>query len=202
MDPVQKISAWFVANGGFLNPECSIEYREDSGVCVIARSNLSGTQEHAICTSPVQLTLSHLNILSPNDAAYDSRVRHVESDIAKLVGRVSPQVLSYFVLVEQRLLGDASFWEPYIRLLPKQDQLTTPSYFSEEDFEWLVGTNITPAYMKRRELWEQDYSRALLVLGEQGVKPNPGYSWLVSLTVISVSSFEITFAWKDMIVPI
>lgn len=176
MDERNILGQWFAENGGYLNPQCEVVEREGYGLYVVARAKLSESDNAAICTCPAQLSLSYLNILSAEDPAYETSVRRIESEISQLFGQVSVQVLSYFLLIEQRLLGDRSFWKPYIDLLPKEDKLSTPLFFSDEDLKWIAGTNVYGAVSERRSAWQSDHKEACAFLDKHGIDASK-YTW-------------------------
>jgi hypothetical protein len=176
MDRIQSFREWFVGNGGYISPECSIETQADSSTCVTAKSNLEGSQNIVICTCPFQLSLSCLNVLAPDHPQYEKTARQSASEIAHLSGRVADQVVSCFFLIEQRLLGEQSFWKPYIDLLPAEGQLMTPLYFSDEDLKWTVGTTLHAAIPDRRQTWQANFEKGCEVLQVHGVDAKK-YTW-------------------------
>jgi hypothetical protein len=93
-----------------------------------------------------------------------------------LLDKVPKAAQSYFFLCEQRLFGKESFWWPYIDALPKEDKMTTPWWFEDEDLMWLLGTNIhiSPEVEKsgvemRRGMWRAQWGKGVEVLKGAGV---------------------------------
>jgi hypothetical protein len=86
----------------------------------------------------------------------------------------SHAALCLFVCKEV-LKGEKSFWAPYLSVLPKE--FHTPLYFSEEDKQYLVGTNLAGNEVEqRRAAWKAEWEsglQALKILGES----TEGYTW-------------------------
>lgn len=137
-----------------------------------------------LCKCPYALTLSHVNVLDTSN----DRVRNYagSSPIAQLVGKVEDSTVSYFFLSEQRSLGTESFWHAYIDLLPTEDDLCTPLWFSDEDLIWLLGTNMHTSsddeskspVMLRRKLWKEQWTRGCEILAGEGCDIAV-YTWYV-----------------------
>jgi len=162
---------WFVENGGYIHPGAEMVEDAENGIHFRARRSLpaSSVQDVTICTCPLSLSLSHLNVTSQDERRGLPPVHDVAGNIAsQLLGSLALNAVAYFFLVEQRLLGERSFWEPYISCLPKEDQLGTPLYFSQEDLDWLRGTNIYAAVDQRRVMWEQEWKAGCDVLRSRG----------------------------------
>lgn len=91
--------------------------------------------------------------------------------------------MSYFFLCEQRLLGEKSFWAPYIDALPREEEMNTPWWFDGEDLKWLLGTNIhlSPEVERsgvemRRRMWKEQWEGGVKVMQDAGVTEGL-YTW-------------------------
>ena len=71
-----------------------------------------------IISSPYAISLSYLNVLDafPTFAARNGVARNFSQ---RWIDSVSPRAVGVFFLMQQYLLGDASFWAPYIKSLPQ-----------------------------------------------------------------------------------
>lgn len=136
VSPVQRLVRWFTDNGGELSADVVIAVNASSGYHCRATSKLTSP---AVAKCPLSLTLSHLN-LHPTQ----SLVPLVESPLSKCIGRIPNHVLTYLLLVEQRLHADESVlrWQPYIACLPEPSAMTTPLWFDHQDMQSLAGTNL------------------------------------------------------------
>jgi hypothetical protein len=136
VSPVERLVHWFKTNGGELSPDVDIDFDAASGYHCRAVRQLTSP---VVAKCPLSLTLSHLNLDHTQ-----SVVPHVESSLAKCIGRIPNHVLTYLLLVEQRLLADGNSpkWQPYIACLPEPSAMTTPLWFDHEDMQCLAGTNL------------------------------------------------------------
>jgi hypothetical protein len=200
----QRLVTWFRQNGGYLHPDVDIVEDDEFGIHGIARRHLDPFVEWAseetktpneasepapaaieICSCSVQLTMSHLNVSgSRPELASKLDVPVTETEISKLAGHVPEHIIGYFALVEQRLLGESSFWYPYIACLPTEAECATPLYFTPEDLRWLLGTtlhmsNTDPSRSSveiRRTMWKNEWRQACDILKEHGID-DERYTW-------------------------
>jgi hypothetical protein len=78
-----------------------------------------------------------------------------------------PNIIGHFFLVQQYLMGEKSFWWPYIHLLPqpyKPESMVIPIWWPEADQKFLGGTNAEPPIKKRAELWKEEWERGISLL--------------------------------------
>jgi hypothetical protein len=185
-DPQQHLLDWFVNHGGSVDAQITLDIDEDSGQHFRALEDLEiptgSTSDRQVCKCPFSLTLSHLNLLPTPPRGLHSCAG--DSICAKLIDNVPTASVCYFFLIEQRLKGTDSFWEPYISALPKEDEMTTPLWFREEDLKWLLGTTIhtsgtdpTKSGVElRRGMWRHQWEKGVEVLKAAGDDVGR-YSW-------------------------
>ena len=125
--------------------------------------------EHEIAIScPNALTFSFASCGHKDAKGYLSRV-----DRAGLPQNIAIRL----ALMEHYLLGEESFWWPYISILPQpfersaasdapvenavcpkpRQSFHTPLYFDKEDMLWLNGTNLGSAVMQRASSWKEEF---------------------------------------------
>jgi len=160
---------WLTTNGGYLHPEVAIAEDVENGLHFKAQADVHGGD---ICRCPTSLSMSILNATSDGNTLAAHLLKYRDKHI-------TIQTISYVFLVEQRLLEDESFWSPYIRSLPKEDDLTLPLYFDADEMQWLEGTNLHRAVEERRKQWRDDWQKALNVLERQGLEYSK-ISWYVN----------------------
>lgn len=179
---------WFTKNGGQIGPSAELTWTKEEGTLFRATSSITQDSNSKdpvlLCKCPYALTLSHLNVSDISS----NRVRNCagSSPIAGLVDKVEDSTVSYFFLVEQKALGAESFWHAYIDLLPAEDDLCTPLWFSDEDLVWLLGTNMHTSgddeskspVMLRRKLWKEQWTRGCEILAGEG-QDTVTYTWYV-----------------------
>jgi hypothetical protein len=175
-----QLLEWFVKNGGFINPDVSLRKTAEYGYHFTASKDLPINTTP--CSCPFNLTISHLNLLPSPPAGIKSYAN--ESLCSSLVGKLSKSAVGSFFLAEQRLKGVESFWAPYINALPKNDELTTPLWFTPEDLKWLEGTNLysstgprsRTAVELRRTMYKDEWKNGIATLKEAGVNTDP-FTW-------------------------
>jgi hypothetical protein len=179
----ERLKEWFMANGGSLNPSLSLTYTRSSGQHFRATTSITASESSPaqLCNCPFSLSLSFLNILASPPASI--RNCSSESICTHLIDRIPKATQNYFFLCEQRLLGEKSFWAPYIDVLPNENELTTPWWFNEEDLVWLLGTgvHVSPDPEKsgvemRRAMWQEQWKEGVKVLWDAGVGAEE-YTW-------------------------
>lgn len=139
-DPmIGELVAWASQHGTILDSQVEIYFDHITGLSFRAHNDISlGTP---IAVSSPATSLSYLNA---TESLYYSR--HSDSFppafIAGLEGSYC-YVIGHFFLVQQYLLGQNSFWYPYIRTLPQPhspEGIPTPVGWSEEDLTFLKDT--------------------------------------------------------------
>jgi hypothetical protein len=174
------IKHWFEQNGGAVHENIKLKIDDEYGCHFVSTSKLR--EDTVACCCPFQLTLSYLNCLSSPPAGIRSLV---DSNISsKLVGKVESNVIATFLLAEERLKGDTSFWAEYIKLLPRENDLATPLWFESDDLVWLRGTNLYSSAVSesqtavglRRSMYEEAWKAGIAALEAEGVDAKP-FTW-------------------------
>jgi hypothetical protein len=171
---------WFQHQGGSIHKDVKLNLSEEYGCQFIATSKLEDNT--TVCFCPLGLTLSYLNCL-PNPPAGVRSVTET-SVCGKLVGKVETNAVATFLLVEERLKGSRSFWADYINLLPREQSLATPLWFTTEDLVWLRGTNLFSSVVSesqtavglRKSMYEEAWKAGTNALDSQGVDSTP-FTW-------------------------
>eukprot|EP00755_Sulcionema_specki_P029283 Sspe_Gene.91836::Locus_63471_Transcript_1_1_Confidence_1.000_Length_1072::g.91836::m.91836 len=85
--------------------------------------------------------------------------------------------LLLFLMHERFTVGKGSFFEPYIRTLPKL--MDTPAYYSKEDWKELRGTPLEGKVRAEVESWRRDFRRLRAEVFNQypAVFPSEHYTW-------------------------
>jgi hypothetical protein len=161
--PAEALQSWFSHNGGWLNPHVRVVFDDTgaNGFHVIAATALSSP---AVARCPIRLTLSFLCLDDKQDV-----VAHVDSPLQKCLGKVPDFVLNYLFLMEQRCSGKRSTWHPYIACLPEPETMNTPIWFTDEDMEYLKGTNLLQASKDRQQGLSEQWAHAQSVMNQVGV---------------------------------
>lgn len=163
VSPLQRLVHWFTANGGHLSPDVDIVFTSSLGYHCRAIRRLSSA---VVAQCPLSLTLSYLNLDHTQ-----SIVPHVQSPLAKCLGQLSNNVLTYLLLVEQRLGSEkaCSKWSPYLACLPEPGTMTTPLWFDHADMQSLAGTNLARETGVKLHQLTEEWTEAKQVLDTVGI---------------------------------
>lgn len=94
-----------------------------------------------------------------------------------------------FFLMGQYLKAENGFWHPYIRSLPRPDELTTPLFYSDDDLAWLNMTSLAAAREQRLQIWRANYEKGVACLRELQFEDAEAYSWYIL-------SLSFCLGWK------
>ncbi|KAF9353663.1 hypothetical protein BGX26_008572 [Mortierella sp. AD094] len=92
-------------------------------------------------------------------------------------------------LIQQDLLKDASFFQPYLDMIP--DRIHTALEFDDQDMEQLRGTNAFQTVKHLKDKLEQKYKETMAIVGKE-LRQEDGYTWekfLWAETVLSSRAF-------------
>lgn len=156
-----RLISWFTGNGGWISPDVHIMFNDSHGFHMRAVKPLTSP---AVVSCPLNLTLSFLN-LDPNQ----KEVITIESDLYRCKNAIPDHILTYLLLVEQRIKGELSPWHAYVACLPGPEHMTTPLWFEEDDMTFLEGTALAPAARERKAEMVNEFERTKQVLKEQGI---------------------------------
>lgn len=166
---------------------------------------------------PIELTMSYFNAINYQPTSQKEGQEGAKSFSShgvhlprKLIEAIGPEETTAFFLMGQYLLKEDGFWFPYIKSLPRPEELTTPLFFREEeeggDLEWLAMTSLAVERERRLRIWRGNYERAFGMLKELGVEGVEGYTWSVyifmSLLQIALSNMgdRELYLWASTII--
>jgi hypothetical protein len=175
-DILRDLKQWSNTHGISLHPSVDIKYNESKGfhLCALESNPLDQEKGNWVASCPHAASLSVLNAVAQEDPSFPLR-----SNIGSVLSqKCSKTTIAHFLLIEQYLLGDKSFWAPYLKALPQPGSLSTPLYFSDDDRRWLAGTNLLKAVQLRESRWKEDCDKGIKALTEAGVD-SQGYIWQV-----------------------
>jgi hypothetical protein len=106
--------------------------------------------------------------------------------------------------MQQYLLGERSFWWPYIRLLPQPDKPSSiPALWPEEDQRYLDGTNAEPAIKRRTDMWNEEWRKSIELL-QHRLENWEEYTYTLYIWAASIfgsRSFRPSLTIPDLLVP-
>lgn len=171
---IKDLLFWAESNRATLNPKAEVYVSPTFGVSLRVKESAAHAQgdgskeatglpaHSSIVSAPYTTSLSYINALDafPPLAARSPRFPQ------KFLDEVPAKVIGCYFLMQQFLLGEKSFWAPYIRSLPQPDEpekLGTPLYWPEEARSWLRGSNLGAAALHREESWKEELDNAARV---------------------------------------
>jgi hypothetical protein len=163
---------WFKKYSGTIHDALELHHTEEHGYQFLARRNINAGERLFKC--PVDLTLSWRNVADKPLA--DIKDLTPKSICTHLIDHVKKDTVAAFLLAEQRQKGEHSFWASYIRLLPREEDMSTPLWFSPEELQYLKGTNLfsknadlmTSAVGQRMAMYRAQYDQGIAVLEKAG----------------------------------
>ncbi len=196
---IDDLLSWSASNGATLHSQAEIYNSPTFGVSLRVKSSENDLPAHStIVSTSYTISLSFINALdvfknlpSRSPPFPEEFLRNTEANV---VGR--------FFLMQQYLMGEQSYWAPYIKSLPQPNEpekLATPLYWPESDLEIVNATNLLAATQKRVWMWNDEFAEGKRSLGDswdslfQGMSEEWGkemYTW--ASTIFSSRSFVST----------
>jgi len=162
---IQALAGWAQEHGTSLAPDVEVYQDPVTGLSFRARQNIPPGTKMVDCS--FRTTLSYLNTIELC-SSFQTRSLPFPPEFIDCLNADDPNIIGHFFLMQQYLLGQESFWWPYIRLLPQPnspESLGLPVWWPETDFEFLNGTNAEPPVKKRKALWEEEWKQGIALLG-------------------------------------
>ena len=169
---------WVTSNGGFCHKDIIVAHDSKRSFHLQVRPGQSISTGASLLRCPMKCVLTVLNALdTPPFSSHGSNFP------TKFLHGQSPYVVQYFFLMEQFILGEQSWWAPYLRTLPNPQDLPEFGPFEKDDLLWISGTNLQPALNSQIEHWNKLYSEGLQSLKDlQWPSAIEGrYTWSVSI---------------------
>ena len=224
------LEKWVTKHGGRLDDTVQFAHDAQRGVHLqvkpattnttttgTAGTATTATKGTCVMKIPIELTMSYFNAINYQPTSQKEGQEGAKSFSShgvhlprKLIEAIGPEETTAFFLMGQYLLKEDGFWFPYIKSLPRPEELTTPLFFREEeeggDLEWLAMTSLAVERERRLRIWRGNYERAFGMLKELGVEGLEGYTWLVYMfmsllqtALANVSDREL-YLWASTII--
>lgn len=166
MGSSQRISAlvsWATQNGASLHPSVEVYQDPQTGLSFRVKLDAQSATKpfESIVSLPTSLPLSFLNAQPGRDETKPFPQSFLE--------QTPPHAISRFFLVKQYLLGQDSFWWPYLQALPQPSQLSSwasPPFWPSDEAELLEGTNVEVGMEKIRGDVKKEFKTGLKLLKE------------------------------------
>ncbi|KAF7563128.1 hypothetical protein G7046_g1022 [Stylonectria norvegica] len=162
MDLPRRIStllSWANKHDARLHPSIEIYQDPQTGLSFRVKQNAASTKSfEPIVSLPTTLILSYLNVVGQSDTS---------SFPQTFLAQSPPHVVGRFFLIQQYLLGEKSFWWPYIQALPQPNHYETwalAPFWPSDEAELLEGTNVEVGVEKIRGDVKTEYKAAVKLL--------------------------------------
>ena len=173
----RRLVRWITQdNDGYLHPDVRIAHNAGKGFHMVVASAKTIQAHTRVTSSPMTATLSVLNALDippfrPHGPKFP--LTFLRKNAKK------PELLQNFFLMEQYLLGERSWWAPYIKTLPDTQYINSLQFDSQHDQLWLEGTNLKSAFIAQTTKWQEMYTSGLRDLKILNWQPalDGRYSW-------------------------
>jgi len=173
IDPLstnEDCEQWFLTNGGYLHPHIELSSDSITGQCLRVKPESDISADTTIVSCPHKLALSWPSA---------RKFHYPEVQLPPC----SQHVATRFFLMKQRLLGPASPWWPYIKMLPQF--FNTPLYYDSKDMAWIRGTNLGNGKKVREDDWHNEYDEAVRTLFPTGIDNKQKNLWTWSVSTCS-----------------
>lgn len=175
-DKHRRLIDWVLANDGFLHPEAQIAFSPRKGFHAIVMEGKTLASGTRVASCPLPVTLSVMNALQTRPFS-----NHGTSfPKAFLRNQIStPEALQAFFLMEQLVLGEKSWWAPYIATIPSVEDVNEMQFEDEADLRWLEGTNLKAGLSTQTAKWNKMYQKGMSQLMDMNW-PNAvdgSYTW-------------------------
>ncbi|KAL5592636.1 hypothetical protein FOBRF1_006954 [Fusarium oxysporum] len=166
----ERFIEWTRQNGAYFHPSLNFVVTPNRGAEVLVTGEGIKPFE-TLFTVPYGISLSYFNAVSAGveGSAY---LPHSEPLPEEYLGSTSDHdTINAIFLVQQYLLGEKSFWCPYIQILPQPDDAkdsAIPLLWSEKDLLWLRGTCLEEAVSKQKADHVKRWTDAVQTLQSHG----------------------------------
>jgi protein-histidine N-methyltransferase len=168
MSMIRNLVGWAGEHQTSLHQDVEVYQDHLTGLSFRAKKSLPpGT---VIVNSSYQTTLSYLNAISASPVFQNHESVLFPPTFIDALKQEDPNIIGHFFLVQQFLMGEKSFWSPYIKLLPQPnepDRLAIPIWWSDADRQFLDGTNAEPPIKKREAMWRAEWTKGITLLREE-----------------------------------
>lgn len=191
----QTLLSWSKSHGAEINPALEVYKDEITGFSMRVKPSPESTSPtikpgDGVLTCPLQTSISFLNATIGGPVLSRPAERTEPCPVfPERFMKLQPYVIGRFYLMKQYLMGQASFWHPYIATLPQPDVVSSwslPPFWPEEDLDFLDGTNTGVASEEIRTNVKTEYKEARKILKEEDYEnwqdyTRPLYNWAFSM---------------------
>ena len=145
-------------NDGYLHPDVRIAHSPEKGFYMTVAQDKTIQALTRVTSSPMTATLSVLNAFDITPFRSHG-AKFPPTFLKKNVTK--PELIQIFFLMEQYVLGNKSWWSPYIKTLPSIKDINDLQFESRQNQIWLEGTNLKSAFVSQNTKWQEMYTKGL-----------------------------------------
>ncbi|KAL2672952.1 hypothetical protein Neosp_013670 [[Neocosmospora] mangrovei] len=166
----ERFIKWARQNGAYFHSSLRFVVTPNRGAEVLVTGQAIRPFE-TLFTVPYGISLSYFNAVSAGNPGSPYLPRSTPLPEEFLENTSDHDTVNAIFLVQQYLLGEQSFWYPYIQILPQPDDAkdsTIPLLWPESDLLWLRGTYLEEAVAKQRMDHVKRWNEAMKTLQKYG----------------------------------
>ena len=188
---LQKLTEWAQSHGSALHPSLELYYDDVTKFSVRVKDEAQTLEPGFTAVKcHIGTTLSYLNaltgsplgpLLSPQQPPQEEP-SPCPSFPPRFMNSIAPHVIGRFFLIQQYLLGTASFWHPYIASLPQPENISSwalPAFWPEDDIDFLEGTNAYVAIQEIQANVKREFKHARKIIKEENFSDWQDYTRLL-----------------------
>ncbi|KAM0418952.1 hypothetical protein ACHAPT_012110 [Fusarium lateritium] len=196
----EKFIEWTRQNGAYFHPSLKFVVTLDRGAEVLVTGEAIKPFE-TLFTVPYGISLSYFNAVSAGNPG-SPYLPHSDPLPEEYLQTTSDHdTINAIFLVQQYLLGEKSFWHPYIQILPQPDDAQNsaiPLLWSEKDLLWLQGTHLEEAVADQKVDHVKRWTEAVETLQRCGWDTS---QYTLSLGLWAYYCFYSRYFWSIVLEP-
>ncbi|KAJ4323559.1 hypothetical protein N0V84_004300 [Fusarium piperis] len=196
----ERFIKWARNNGAYFHPSLKFIVTPNRGAEVLVTGQAIKPFE-TLFTVPYGISLSYFNAVSAGALGSPYLPRSESLPEEYLQSTSDHDTINAVFLVQQYLLGENSFWHPYIQILPQPGDAkdsAIPLLWPEEDLLWLRGTCLEEAVAKQKTDHMRRWTGAIEALQRCGWNTS---QYTLELGLWAYYCFYSRYFWSIMLEP-
>ncbi|EEU41637.1 uncharacterized protein NECHADRAFT_106552 [Fusarium vanettenii 77-13-4] len=196
----ERFIQWTRQHGAYFHPSLTFVVTPNRGAEVLVTGQAIQPFE-TLFKVPYGISLSYFNAVSAGipGSPYQPHSKPLPEEF--LENTSDHDTVNAIFLVQQYLLGEQSFWYPYIQILPQPDDdkdSAIPLLWPESDLLWLRGTHLEEAVSKQKVDHVKRWTEAMETLQKYGWDPS---QFTLELGLWAYYCFYSRYFWSIILEP-
>ncbi|RSL53985.1 hypothetical protein CEP54_010132 [Fusarium duplospermum] len=200
VEKYESFIKWTRQHGAYFHPSLKFVVTPNRGAEVLVTGQAIKPFE-TLFTVPYGISLSYFNAVSAGVPG-SHYLPHSDPLPEEYVQSTSDHdTVNAVFLVQQYLLGEKSFWHPYIQILPQRNDISDsaiPLLWPENDILWLQGTFLEEAIAKQKTDHVKRWTDAIEALQRCGWDTS---QYTLELGLWAYYCFYSRYFWSIMLEP-